>query len=185
MKSRREGARGPFVLLLSFSAVLPSVALSEFGCNDSATPSGKGNTVVNDTRDAQPRPPPNPNPDDGGEVTGEPDATFYDAGGGGGGSYPGLSACSDCACDLPQGYCFGGAPARARGITPEAKDAAADAGLPACAIASGATPSVGCNAPPSGCTDCACVLATLQPSIACYLVCANAGGQITVYCPNP
>ena len=178
---RREISARVGALLVVLSAASSGLCAA---CNDSGTPSGKGDTVVDDTRDAEARPPANPTPDDGGDNLGEPDATFYE--GGTGASYPGVTACSTCSCTAPSGYCFGGATARLSMFRPEATDAGSgDAGLAACPIQSGATPAIGCNAPPAGCTDCPCILTALQPSYGCYLVCATVGSSLTVYCPSP
>jgi hypothetical protein len=169
---------------------LAACALAALACGNQDSPGGHGNDVVDDTRDAEPRPPANPTPDDGSIPLGEPDASFYLEGGDGDGAptapYPGISACDTCTCSAAQGYCFGGATARLGRVTPDARsDAGGDGGLPACVLSSSASPTVGCNALPGGCTDCACLAETLQPAFACYLVCAFDGKQMTVYCPNP
>jgi hypothetical protein len=159
-------------------------------CSGSPSPpAGSGDTVIDDTRDAEVRAAVNPTPEDAG-----PDApagpTAYDDGGyeGGGYSYPGVAECGGCVCSADKHYCFGGATARDLQHPPLASaDAGGDAALPACTIVDSGTPALGCNDLPAGCTDCGCVLNQLQPSYSCYLVCAaNAVGQpMTVYCPNP
>ncbi|HEY2511869.1 MAG TPA: hypothetical protein VGI39_13465, partial [Polyangiaceae bacterium] len=139
MRRGGRSSEGREIAVLLVVAVSAAAAFF-VACNDSATPSGKGDTVVDDTRDSEARPPPNPTPDDGGDNLGEPDATFYEAGTGA--TYPGVTACSTCSCTAPSGYCFGGATARLSMIRPEANDAGGDAGLPACPIQSGATPAI-------------------------------------------
>lgn len=65
-----------------------------------------------------------------------------------------------------------------------AADAGGDAAaLPPCPmVAAGA---LGCTPLPAGSTDCATLIASLQATYACYLVCAFDGTQMSVYCPNP
>jgi hypothetical protein len=177
-----------------------AVALSAIGagaCSDSGSSTGStsapGNTVIDDTRDAEPRPPANPDPGDGATVTGEPDATYdYGEGGSGGdattpppASYPGIAECSSCSCPGSTAYCFGGAtPRMASPFHPQGTaDAGADAGAPPCPMVP--TGALGCTPLPAGSTDCASLIASLQATYACYLVCAFDGNQMSVYCPNP
>jgi hypothetical protein len=163
-------------------------------CDESGSPvpSVPGDTVINDTRDAEIRAPANPDPGDGATPMGQPEAS-YDEGDGGyasdapTASFPGVAECSSCACPATTSYCFGGGTARkAEGrLTPEGtgSDAAADAGPPPCPRVEAGV--VGCALLPAGATDCPSLLATLQATYSCYLVCANNGTQITAYCPNP
>ena len=174
--------RPPAALVLAVSlAAIGVVACSDSGSSTGST-TAPGNTVVNDTRDAEPRPPANPDPGDGSTPTGEPDASGYGDGGAGSdapASYPGVTACSACACPSASAYCFGGAtPRDPMRVIP----LAADAG-PACPLVTAGT--VGCTALPAGATTCTDLLAALQPTYACYLVCAFDGKQMTVYCPSP
>jgi hypothetical protein len=170
--------------------LLPSILFvaATAACNDHSTPAGQGNDVVDDTRDSEARPPANPDPGDGSIVTGEPDASYAEAGADAPSSVPGIAACDTCTCASTAGYCFGGATTRLPLVTPEARDAGdagGDGGLPACPILTATPAAIGCNALPAGCTDCACLAAALQPAYSCYLVCAFNGTQMTVYCPNP
>jgi len=164
------------------------VATATASCNDHGTPAGNGNSVVDDTRDSEARPPGNPDPGDGSIVTGQPDGSYGEGGSDAPAPYPGIGACDTCTCAATAGYCFGGATARLPLVAPEARDAGGDAGeggLPACPILTATPAAIGCNALPAGCTDCACVAEALQPAYSCYLVCAFDGAQMTVYCPNP
>jgi hypothetical protein len=106
-------------------------------CDPSAGPSGKGDDILNDTRDSSVRAP--ANPDDGAVPTGQPDGDlvfepdgaieveYPDASGA---SYPGLAACSACSCPAAHLYCFGGAPRQMQmqvRPAPAGADAASDA----------------------------------------------------------
>jgi hypothetical protein len=173
---------GRALAIASFGALAAAAA-----CSTSVpSPSGSGDDVTNDTRDAESRPPPNPTPEDAG-----PDAPMGPVYGDAATSYyPGVSECGGCSCAASTGYCFGGATLR-QAVVPFAgggDGGGGEGGLPACPIvdAGASAPALGCNALPSGCTDCACVISHLQPSYSCYLVCASdgAGQPITVYCPN-
>jgi hypothetical protein len=179
-----------FSVGVGFPLVLVGLLLASSGCSDPTAPSGNGNDVVDDTR-PQPRPPATP---DQGDMDASADGSIYvDAG-------PEaapveLNACSSCTCSPDQYFCFAGATARAS-IHPEPFSAfsafagsdaagASEGGAAACPVVGGATPAVGCNAMPSGCSDCTCIITQLQPKYGCYLVCANRGDQLLVYCPNP
>jgi hypothetical protein len=181
MSSARRGRGGAASALgaLVLGGVV-AIACGDSG-SSSGTKSAPGNDVTNDTRDAEPRPPATPDPGDG-SPGGQPDATYYgdatyasDAPA----SYPGIAECSSCSCPAASAYCFGGATPRPYPmITP----LAADAGTPCPMVAAG---TEGCTPLPAGSTDCASLITTLQPTYACYLVCAYNGKQMTVYCPNP
>jgi len=202
--ARRRGARER--ILLSFSVMSPGRSVPRRGvgvllvtlalgatsaaaCGDSAGPAGTGDTVVNDTRDAEPRAPADPS--DGAPPTGEPDAAgsaspdasspdVYLPPQVDGGAYPGASACSGCSCPATTAYCFGGATPRndPMAIRPQG---AVDAG-PACPLV--AAGSLGCTALPAGLTDCASLINSLQTTYACYLDCTNDGTQLTVFCAS-
>ncbi len=187
------GAGGGLGVVLATVSVACVAAVA---CGDvTSTTDGAGNTVINDTRDAEARAP--ANPDDGAAPTGQPDAyaggdgyapgagdAAYDVAvvsyGNDSAAYPGVAECSSCACPAAGAYCFGGATPRKDPmlLTPEG---AVDAGPPCPMVAAGA---LGCTPLPSGAADCPSLLATLQPTYSCYLVCANDGTTMTVYCPN-
>jgi hypothetical protein len=166
---------------LAFSSVAVVVACSG---SASSTPAGSGNDVIDDTRDAA-RPPPNPDPN---PPDADMDGPLYDGPNEAG--YPLLSACDGCTCDPSRYYCYGGATRRAAPVAGHA-DGGSDGGT--CPVANAASdasdpglaPQIGCNTLPKGCTDCSCVIATLQPAYSCYLVCAFDGAQMLVYCPSP
>jgi hypothetical protein len=187
----RQTRRGTFaaLALLFYCGVAPQ-ACGDSGSSAGGSTSAPGNTVVNDTRDAEPRPPANPDPGDGSTLTGEPDA--LDPGEAGYAtdapavSYPGIAECNACTCPPASAFCFGGATSRQLPMTVNpfaAADAGLDAGLPLCPMV--APGALGCTPLPAGATDCASLISGLQASYACYLVCAFDGKQMTAYCPNP
>ncbi len=154
-------------------------------------PSGSGDNVINDTRDATPRAPANPDPgDDAGGDAMNVGPTYY----GEGGVYPGLAECGNCTCGADKYYCFGGATPRTTSVKPlAASDAGSgDAGLPACVVVDASTPQLGCNPQPSGCAGttpdllCACIINLLQASYSCVLQCASdgPGKPMTAYCAH-
>jgi hypothetical protein len=166
-------------------------AMGATACEDSDSAVGKssapGDTVTNDTRDAETRAPATPDTD---APSGEPDAVYGSEAGyttdATVASYPGVAECNSCACPAATSYCFGGATARAEpmGVIPfGGGDAAADAGAPACPMVDAG--ALGCTALPAGATTCASLISTLQATYSCYLVCASDGKQMTVYCPSP
>jgi hypothetical protein len=173
-------------------------------CGDASGPSGTqgGDDFTNDTRDSSVRAPGNPDDGatlmgqpDGAYATGQPEAGYYTDGTMGYGeddggpvpeSYPGVAECSACSCPATASYCFGGATPRNLPmiVTPFTTDAATgDGAAPACPVV--AAGALGCSALPAGATNCSSLLMALQPTYACYLVCAYNGTTMTVYCPNP
>jgi len=192
MHTRRRRGSAPVLAALGLAGIV-AAACSDGGSSSGNGTSGGGDDVTNDTRDAEPRPP--ANPDDGsalvgepdGYATGQPDASYADDGPTYGYAddapsfYPGTAECSSCSCPAATSYCFGGATARKDPmiVTPAATG---DAGPPCPKVAAG---TLGCSALPSGSTDCASLIAALQPVYACYLECAYDGMTMTVYCPSP
>jgi hypothetical protein len=184
MRDRRTRARA--AALLGALWLGGAVATA---CGDSATsPSSQGgDDVVNDTRDASPRAP--ANPDDGAAPNGNPDgyAPGQPESGAAYGTdapavtYPGVAECASCSCPSSKAYCFGGATARGEPMV-SVQAATGDAGPPCPMVPAG---SLGCTALPAGATNCADLNAVLQASYSCYLVCAFNGTTMTVYCPNP
>jgi hypothetical protein len=139
--------------------------------------------VINDTRDSSVRAP--QNPDDGaapdGYVNGQPigeggyygdDAPTV--------SYPGVAECASCSCPSTKAYCFGGATPfkEPMSLRPQVVDAGSACPMVAAGV-------LGCTPLPAGITDCAALIEKLQPSYACYLVCAFNGTTMTAYCPSP
>ena len=189
MTQTTRGSLAALALFFALSGVAAQ-ACGDSGSSPGGSSSAPGNTVFNDTRDAEPRPPANPDPGDGSTLTGEPDALYAGEGGYGtdapAASYPGIAECGGCACPPATAYCFGGATPRQdpMTVTPfAAADAGLDAGLPLCPMV--APGALGCTPLPAGATDCASLISGLQPSYACYLVCAFDGKQMTAYCPSP
>jgi hypothetical protein len=184
---RRRGSALPVVAFLVAAGAV-AAACSDAGSSSTGTTTSPGDDVTNDTRDAEPRAPANPDPGDGAEPLGQPDASYGEGGAGYGddapSAYPGVSECSTCSCPATTNYCFGGATPRKTQMvgSRSAPEAAGDAGPPCPVVAAG---TLGCNALPAGTTDCASLVATLQSTYACYLVCAYDGTQMTVYCPSP
>lgn len=163
-----------FVVALGVGAVV--------ACSDSAQPIGHGDKVINDTK-GQPVSPPLPppyNPGEGG----------YDAGEGG--YAPALNTCGGCSCDPATNYCFSGGVAKAVLPAPEGLFGVPDAGdagppPPPCPILKAGELGNGCAPLPASCTGsptCDCLLAALQPSYKCYLVCTPTPGFLEVYCPG-
>jgi hypothetical protein len=155
--------------------VLGGIAIACSGAK-SSTP---GDDVVDDTRPSEPRAP--ADPDDSAAPPDTDDGAIPYADGGGNLS---LGACDTCSCTGDH-FCYGGGGIRAIRTTAAADAGAGEAGLAACPIVGdGSVPAVGCNPFPAGCTDCSCIIAALQPKVACYLVC-GAGDPPLVYCPSP
>jgi len=191
MRSPRRRGGGAIVLAALSLGATVAVACSDSGSSSGGTTTSPGDTVTNDTRDAEPRPPANPDPGDG-SLTGEPDGyasgqPVEDGGYGGGygddapAAYPGVAECSSCACPSATAYCFGGATPRHLPMSVTIQGGA-DAGPPCPMVAAGV---LGCTALPAGLTDCVSLLNALQPSYSCYLDCAFDGKTMTVYCPSP
>jgi hypothetical protein len=193
MRSLRTAPRGRAATALGFAA---AALVAAAACSDASAPSGSGNDFTNDTRDAD-RPPSAPG--DGASPTGEPDAYATgqpEAGYYGDGSYvaptydgaayPGVSECSSCSCPAATSYCFGGATPRKDPMTLRPQSAAdAGAGDASAACPMVAAGALGCTALPAGTTDCASLIASMQTTYSCYLVCATDGTTMNVYCPNP
>jgi hypothetical protein len=191
---RRRGDALPVLAALSLAGIVAAACSDDDTSASGGATGGGGDDFVNDTRDAEPRAPANPNPGDGsvptgepdGYATGQPDAPLYGEGGASYGydapsSYPGVAECSSCSCPAATSYCFGGATPRGepQTVTPSATG---DAGTACPMVAAG---TLGCTALPAGSTTCTALLQVLQPTYACYLDCAYDGKQMTVYCPNP
>jgi hypothetical protein len=173
--------RGPVVRALALFVVASAAAAGTGACGESTPTGGTGDTLIDDTR-PEPRPPQNPDEGVDAAVDAAGEASIY----------PGITACDTCSCSSDQYYCFGGATARARQLASDAGSGEAGAcPVPGAGADGGGggdpglSPSVGCNLLPKGCTDCACVIAALQPKYSCYLVCADNGQQFSVYCPHP
>ena len=169
--------RAPIFALLAAAFALAAA------CGQSGSPGGSGNDVVDDTRPNEPRAP--QNPDENADAS--DDGPGYEGGEAGA---PDLGACSTCTCDPSAYYCFGGATPRGARVFAKADASSDDA---ACAVPDaaafdggdpGLSPVDGCNRLPAGCFDCSCIIAALQPKYACYLVCADDGVQMLVYCPH-
>jgi len=171
----------PLLVALSLGGVV-AVACGNSG--SSSVVQG-GDDIINDTRDSSVRAP--PNPDDGATPSGQPEGGYSEDGSlsyysddGPSVTYPGVAECSSCSCPATKSYCFGGATPRKDPMI--MSPSATDAGPPCPVVAAG---TLGCTALPAGATNCADLLAVLQPTYACYLVCAYDGTTMTVYCPNP
>lgn len=92
---------------------------------------------------------------------------------------PALDTCRSCSCPSSSAFCFAGG---IHAITPP------DAAPAACVIVDAGAVEPGCNTLPPACAakpTCECVIAAIQPSFTCYLVCTPDPGYLLVYCPNP
>lgn len=148
-----------------------AVAVVAGACGDKVQPAGS--TLITDAPPPAPSAPPDdaqPPVFDAGTIDDAPYDVYAK-------SDADLGACSSCICSTSTSYCFGGGTLRA----------AMDSGGPVpCTVASGTAPQVGCNNLPAACAakpSCECVIAALQPLVACYLNC-QAGSSWLVYCPN-
>jgi hypothetical protein len=138
-----------------------------------------GDTVIDDTHnaDAQPPPPPPPPPGDG--------AAMYESGTDSYMAGPPPACASTCTCNQAAAYCFLGVSGyNATG------GGTGDAALPACPVSDAGATATGCDPLPAACAQmptCACVINALQPGITqqyhCVLDCTPDPGFIAVYCP--
>jgi hypothetical protein len=172
----------PSLLLLGTTSAFALI----YACtNDTSYPQSPGNTIVNDTKDAQPAPsqtappPPDSSIPDGGNY--DYDSASYSVPDG----YDPIGVCNTCACSSTAKtpvYCFGG------GTGQTTFD-----GLCALDGASPTAPTVGCVPIPAQCKanpTCPCILQAIDTTGAypCYLQCVSQGGtksSLAVYCSNP
>jgi hypothetical protein len=158
--------------------VAAALALAASACTESPAPVGTGDRVVDDTHPAPSGTNPPPPPADAGDS----DATVGDAAPYDARSYQPpdgyapVSVCKMCKCPSATDYCFGGG----TGMTE----------LASCMADPNATAmKVGCNAYPAACAKnhtCQCLIDNLVAgNYPCYPVCANNGGDLYLYCPNP
>ena len=154
---------------LACVACVALVATALGACSSSSSPGGNGDRLIVDSK-TPPAPPAPPHDDAGPTEGGSP---LYDASGVPDGYAP-YAVCKQCACPAGE-FCLGGI----AGMT----------SLATCpSVPNATTLKVGCNAIPAACTaqpDCACLLQTLQSKFACYGVCSDLVGGLTVYCPVP
>jgi hypothetical protein len=150
-------------------------------CSDAAKPLGTGDKFINDTAGQDAYSPPPPVPTDSGSDTGYAPST-----------------CASCSCDPSKNYCFSGGSRKTTESIPVhilaagfGEDGGADADAapppPPCPVLAAGSTSDGCIPLPATCATmatCACLLAALQPSYACYLECSPSPGYLEVYCPN-
>ncbi len=152
--------------------------LAPFACTDAPTaPSAPGDTVIDDSmQDAVAQFTQDVYQPAQGVGDGAADAVYPDAGPGSttyiDASSP-ATACSTCQC---VGYCL------ENGTTLTFPTTVIQG---YCKESDLSAPAVGCNPLPANCTTCDCVLAAIQPPLACYPECTMSLGYIDVYCNTP
>jgi hypothetical protein len=181
MRAARDGRTARKVTTL---AIVVSCLGAVWACSDSAAPLGSGDKLVNDTAgmDANSQPPPPPPPGDGAAD-----------GADGYGYAPALNTCGSCSCDPTKNYCMsGGTRVKGRTSYPYGgfgePDGAPTGPPPApCKVLDAGAQGNGCIPLPAACATtptCDCLVNTLQPMYACYLVCSPTPGFLEVYCPD-